>query len=58
MEPQGELFQIVAALGTACRLAGRLDGRQKQRDQDANDGDHDQEFDQRKTAALPGTPER
>jgi hypothetical protein len=30
-----------------------LHGRQQQRDQNANDGDHNEQFDQRKTAS-PG----
>ena len=40
------LLEHVRARRTPRRLAGRLDGRQQQCDEDANDGDDDQEFDQ------------
>ena len=51
---QGEpdLLQVVDALGTAGRLAGGLDGRQQQGDQDRDDGDHDQQLDQRESATA------
>jgi hypothetical protein len=39
---QRQLLEVVLALVAPGRLAGRLDGRQKQRHQDANYGDHDQ----------------
>jgi hypothetical protein len=45
-----KLLQVVDALGPPSRLAGGLNGRQQQRHQDANDGNHDQQFDQRKPA--------
>jgi hypothetical protein len=45
------LLQVVGALGAAGRFAGRLHGGQKQRHEDADDGDHDQQFDQRKSAS-------
>ena len=51
--PQGKLLQVVLALHHPCRLAGRLNGWQQQRDQDADDRDHDQKLDQRKT--TPGS---
>ena len=44
---QGDLLEVVGALGTPCRLAGGLHGRQEQRDQDGDDRDDDQQFDQR-----------
>jgi hypothetical protein len=44
------LLEIVRALGAAGRFAGRLDSRQEQRDQNANDGNHNQQFDQGKAA--------
>jgi hypothetical protein len=37
---KAELFQIVAALHPASGLAGRLNRRQQQRDQDSNNGDY------------------
>ena len=43
-----KLLQVVVALGPPRRFAGRLDRGQQQRDQDADDGDHDQQFNQRK----------
>ena len=48
---QGELLQVVDATGPPGRLAGRLDRRQQQRDQDADNGNHHQQFDQRKRLA-------
>ena len=42
---QAEIMEIVAASRPPSRFAGRLDCRQQQRDQDADDGDHDQQFD-------------
>ena len=44
---QADVLEIVAALGAAGRLARRLNRRQQQGHQDADDRDHDQEFDQR-----------
>jgi hypothetical protein len=37
-------------LHTASRFARRLDGREKQTDQNADDRDNDQQFDQREAA--------
>jgi hypothetical protein len=45
----GELVQIIQALGAPRRFTRRLDGRQQQRDQDADDGDDDEQLDQGKT---------
>jgi hypothetical protein len=45
---QPKLLEVVAALHTTRGLASGLHGREQQGDQDANDGDHDQEFHQRK----------
>jgi hypothetical protein len=42
LQGQAELLEIADALGSPGRLAGRLHGRQQQRDQDADDGDHHQ----------------
>jgi hypothetical protein len=47
LEPETDLLQMVGALGAPRRLASRLDRRQQQRDKDADNGDHHQEFDQR-----------
>jgi len=51
LQGEPDLFQIVHALQPPRGFAGRLHGRQKQRDQDRDDGDHHQELDQRE----PGT---
>lgn len=45
---QANLFQIVAALHTACCFPSLLNRRQQQRDQDANNGNYYEEFDQGK----------
>src|SRR4051812_7515158 len=50
-----DLVQVVDALRSARSLARSLNGRQQQRHQYANNGDHDQQLDERKTiAALLG----
>jgi hypothetical protein len=49
MSGHAELLQIVGAVGAARSLAGRLNGRQQQRDQDADDCNHHQKFDEGKT---------
>ena len=43
---QADLLQVVHTLGTAGSFTSRLDGGQKQRDQDGDDGNHDKKFDQ------------
>ena len=54
LDRQGELFEVVDALGSAGRLTHLLHGRQEQADEDGNDGDHDEQFDEREgTAARP-----
>ena len=40
------MLEIVAALPSPRGLACGLHGRQQERDQDSDDGDHDQELDQ------------
>jgi hypothetical protein len=45
---QADLLEVVGALGTPGRFAGGLHGRQEQRDQDADNRNHDQQLDQRK----------
>jgi hypothetical protein len=46
---QTYLLEVVLATRAARRLAGSLHGGQKERDEHSNDGDHHQEFHQRKT---------
>ena len=50
MQSKSDLLEIVGALCTPGRLAGRLHRRQQKRDENGNDGDDHQQFDQRKTA--------
>jgi hypothetical protein len=45
-----DLLQIVAALGSPCRLACRLHGWQQERNQDCDNRDDGQKLDQRETA--------
>ncbi|MAT72332.1 MAG: hypothetical protein CMJ58_22745 [Planctomycetaceae bacterium] len=52
---RGELLHVVDALHAAGGLARRLDGWQQQRDQQAHDGDHDQQLNQRE--AMSGAIE-
>jgi hypothetical protein len=52
MASEGQLFEIVGALAAGRRLSNLLDGWDQERDQDANDGDHDQQLDEREGAAL------
>ena len=40
-----ELFEVVLALRAACGFARRLDGGEEQCDEDADDGNHHQQFD-------------
>ena len=49
VQSQPHLLQIVFTLTAAGRLAGLLNRRQQQRYKDGDDGDHDQQFNQRKT---------
>ena len=51
---QTELTDVIRALNFAGRLAGCLNRRQEDRDQDADDRDHDQQLDQRKTTTQRG----
>ena len=48
---QTHLLQVIQALCAPRRLAGRLHRRQQQRHQDADDGDHDEQFDKCKRLA-------
>jgi hypothetical protein len=52
VERQAELLHVVTALGAPGCFASRLHGRQQERDQNCDDGDHDQQLDQRETATV------
>ncbi len=45
---QGNLLDVVHAGGPPPRLTGRIDGRQQQGDENADDGDHHQQLNERK----------
>jgi hypothetical protein len=47
-----ELAQVVLALGGACCVAGGNESREQERDENADDGNHDQQFDESKTLSL------
>src|SRR5262249_52298183 len=49
-----ELPEVVGAPDPVGRLAGLLDGGEEQADEDADDGDHYQQLDQREARARPG----
>jgi hypothetical protein len=46
---EGQLLEVTLAFGPPRRFACRLDRRQQQRDEHANDGDHNQKLNQRET---------
>jgi hypothetical protein len=48
---QSDLPQVVRTLRAACRLASALHRRQQQRDQNADNADHHQQFDKGKAPA-------
>ena len=50
---QADLAEVIGALCPPRCLAGGLNRRQQQGHQDADDRDHDQQFDKRKAAAPP-----
>jgi hypothetical protein len=52
---QANLFQVVRANRFPRRLARMLNCRQHQGNEHADDGDHDQKFDQRESAAARAT---
>ena len=52
VQGQADLLQVVLAGGAAGGFAGGLHRRQQQRDQHADDGDHDQQFNERKGLAA------
>jgi hypothetical protein len=45
---QSDLTEVVLAGGSPGRLSRRLNGGQEQSDQDANNGDHDEQLNERK----------
>jgi hypothetical protein len=45
-----QLLDVVHALDAPRGLAGRLDRRQEQRHENADDGDHDEQLDEREGA--------
>ena len=49
VDRQSQLLEVVGALHAAGRLAGGLHRRQEQGHQDADNGDHDEELDERET---------
>ena len=51
LQCQSNLFEVVRTLHATSRLSSGLYRRQEQSDQDANDCDHNQEFDQSKCVA-------
>jgi hypothetical protein len=46
---QCDLLDLVRTFRSLCRSARRLHGRKQQRNQDADDGNHYKQFDQRET---------
>jgi hypothetical protein len=49
---QTKLSQVIAALHSPCRFARRLNGRQKQRNQYADNRNHDEKFNEREAKTL------
>jgi hypothetical protein len=50
---QGELLKIVATAHSARRFAGCLNGGQEERHENADDRDHDQQFNQGESVPSP-----
>jgi len=51
---QRPLLEVILALHPPRRFPGRLDRRKEKADEGANDGDHDQQFNERESAAISG----
>ena len=49
---QSNLVLVVATARLPCSFASELDSRQQQSNQNANDRNHDQQFDHRKRLAM------
>ena len=56
MRCQPQLLQVVDALSAAGRLAGGLNRRQEQRNQDGDDCDDDQQFNQGEASGFARRP--
>jgi hypothetical protein len=52
MLAEAHLFEVVRAIRPTGCFAGCLHGRQQEADEHADDGDHHQEFDERKAPSL------
>lgn len=50
VQSQSDVLHLAAALSHSSGFAGLLDGWQKERNQDRNDGDHDEKFNQSEAA--------
>jgi hypothetical protein len=50
VQRQADLFEVVGALHSRCRLADLLHGGQQQANEDGDDGDDDEKLDQREGA--------
>ena len=53
VQGEGHLLETVATTKPASRFSGLLNGWQQHSNKHANDGDDNQQFDQRETAASP-----
>ncbi len=51
VQGQADLLQIIGASRTPRTFAGRLHGRQEQRNENADDGDHHKQLHERKTTS-------
>jgi hypothetical protein len=49
---EGELMEVILALGASAGLAGGLDGGKEQGDQDTDDGDDDEQFDDGESGSV------
>lgn len=49
---KSQVFQIARTLHASSRFPGRLNGRKQKSDKDADNGNHDEKFDQRKRSSL------
>src|SRR5690606_23828292 len=53
MKGKGEILEVVLAGGWCSRLSGRLQGGEKRRRQNNDDGEHNQVFNERETTGRP-----
>ena len=54
VQRKANLFEMIAALGAASSFAGLLHGREQQRDEHGDNGNHHKEFDEGETDATGG----